>query len=157
MIEDLLTYDPLTGICTWKVTRGRAIKGEIAGYVCKRGRAKLSIMGHQYYVHRVAFKIMTGNWPKLDIDHVNGNPSDNRWVNLREATDTQNQANAKKRKDNTTGLKGVAFHKATKKWRAQISHNGKDKWLGHRDCPAAAHFLYIIAADKQSGEFARAA
>jgi hypothetical protein len=61
----------------------------------------------------------------------------------------------RKRSDNTSGLKGVTLMKKRQKWRAQLGSVTGPAYLGEFDCPAAAHFAYIIAADKKYGEFAR--
>src|SRR3546814_8274071 len=73
---------------------------------------------------------MTGKWPRGEVDHRNGARDDNRWCNLRKATKAQNQANARRRRDNTSGVKGVTWNKARKKWVAQIQAGGKRMSLG---------------------------
>lgn len=79
---------------------------------------------------------------------------DNRWCNLREATRTQNNANSKCRKTNKSGLKGVSAS-GKNKWAARIQLHGKQRKIGDFDCPAAAHFAYLIEADKAFGAYAR--
>jgi hypothetical protein len=76
---------------------------------------------------------------------------------LRLATQSQNNANSKTRKNNVTGLKGVEFHRQSGKWCAKIALSGVRKYLGIYDCPAAAHFAYLIEAESHYREFARAA
>jgi hypothetical protein len=99
---------------------------------------------------------MTGNWPSLFVDHIDGNPANNSFSNLRLATDSQNKANCKVRKHSKVGLKGVSIYNKSNKFRVAISIRGKRKELGIFDCPAAASFAYQIAADIHFGEFARA-
>jgi hypothetical protein len=71
-----------------------------------------------------------GEWPKLNIDHINRNPSDNRLVNLRDVTQKQNRQNASKRSDNTSGYPGVYWFKRDSKWVANIKHDYKLIHLG---------------------------
>jgi hypothetical protein len=103
----------------------------------------------------MAWLIAAGEWPADQVDHINGDKSDNRWCNLRAADNSQNHANIGLLSSNTSGLKGVV--RAKKKWGAQIGVNNQNVWLGNFDCPAAASFAYQIAADKAFGEFARPA
>ena len=78
-------------------------------------------------------------------------------TNLREATDSQNQANSKKRKDNSVGRKGVSYYHPSRCWRAAINHKGRHYYLGQFSSPEAAHGAYAQAAQRLFGEFARAA
>jgi hypothetical protein len=101
---------------------------------------------------------VTGEWPpeRLEVDHKDCDPSNNRWDNLRLATASQNQANKKVSRANTSGFKGVSWHKDDKRWRAQIRMGGKKVHLGSFDTPESAHRAYSEAAMKHYGEFARA-
>lgn len=96
---------------------------------------------------------IAGEWPTGDIDHKDTNRSNNRWDNLRPATRSQNLSNSGAKPFNPIGLKGVSVFRD--KWQSSISDNYRKVHLGTFDCPAAAHFAYIIAADNQFGEFAR--
>jgi len=89
------------------------------------------------------------------IDHINLNKLDNRRENLRVCTHQQNQFNTTKRSDNTSGFKGVYFDKQNQKFRASISIDGKNKYLGLFDTAEDAHECYKQAALKHHGEFAR--
>lgn len=159
ILSQMLKYDPETGVFTWLVKRQPDIKpGRIAGCVpADSGYRLIRVLQRNYRAHRLAWLYMTGEFPNSQIDHANGDRADNRWKNLRLASQSQNNANAKLRKNNSTGLKGVEIHKQSGKWCARIAFNGTSKYLGIYDCPAAAHFAYLIAADKLHGEFARAA
>jgi hypothetical protein len=99
---------------------------------------------------------MTGEWPKDQIDHKNGNRSDNRFCNLREATRSQNLANSAKPCPNQSGLKGVCWNKALGYYVAQIRINGKNVGLGYFKSPMDAHLAYCRAAQEHYGDFARA-
>lgn len=113
-----------------------------------------SIYNRRHRAHRVIWALVTGKWPLAEIDHINCNPSDNRIVNIREATKAQNQRNQGIRKSNSSGYKGVSWHKQTGKWRALIWMNRKRTSLGLHDTPEKAHAAYCNAAAKMHQEFA---
>lgn len=98
------------------------------------------------YIHRLIL-----NFDK--IDHINCNGLDNRKINLRECTQSQNMSNCKKRIDNTSGYKGVSFHQKNKKWVAEIQSNKKRYYLGLFDSREDAHAAYVEAAKKYHKEF----
>lgn len=110
-------------------------------------------MGTKVFAHRAAFAIQTGRWPDRLIDHRNGNKADNRWDNLREATDSQNQANTGPQKNNSVGLKGVTFDKQTGRWRASIMIQGTRRCLGRHDTKEQAKTAYDAAAKNHFKEF----
>jgi hypothetical protein len=156
-LGELLSYDPETGVFTWHVGCAKAKKGSPAGFKTKAGYIELNIDGGRYYAHRVAWLWMTGKWPRAHVDHVNGDRSDNRFANLREASVSQNLANAKTPSHNTSGLKGAHWDARTERWIAQIHKDGKNIWLGRHKTKEAAHAAYCDAAGRLFGEFARAA
>jgi HNH endonuclease/AP2 domain len=96
---------------------------------------------------------MTGKWCRVIIDHRDGDPSNNRWDNLRRATVAQNGANKPRHRNNTSGFKGVCRDRG--RWRAAIYKNGRRHPLGNFPTPEAAHAAYVKAARKLFGEFAR--
>jgi len=91
----------------------------------------------------------------ITIDHINGNGLDNRRENLRLAGRGQNQCNRGKQSNNTSGFKGVTWHKNLNKWEAGISISGKRYHVGFYKTPEAAARAYDDAAKKYHGEFAR--
>lgn len=97
---------------------------------------------------------MTGEWPAHQIDHRDHNRQNNRWDNLREATAAQQLMNRKPPRHNKTGLKGVCRH-VSGRYGARIRKDGRQRSLGYYSCPAAAHFAYVVEADKLFGDFAR--
>lgn len=109
------------------------------------------------YLHRVIVARMIGREleRKEDVDHIDSNPLNNRRSNLRLATRAQNGANQRKPSTNTSGFKGVSFHKQRKKWGANIRVNDKLRNLGYFDTPEEAHEAYKKAAVEAFGEFAR--
>jgi hypothetical protein len=148
-LKEVLHYDADTGIFTW-ITKRQGVTLGIAGCVTYTGKSKknyIHIGVHQkrYKAHRLAFLYMTGSLPKYQVDHINGNGTDNRFVNLRLVDNLENSRNTKKRDDNTSGISGVNWHKQTKKWRARINVKGKSIHLGLYDKIESA-----IAARKQA-------
>lgn len=94
-------------------------------------------------------------WPNYILDHIDGNRANNKLSNLREATQSQNCANAKLRSNNTSGFKGVYYHPKTGKWKSQIKKDGVSRHLGLFPTPEEAHKAYVKAAKELFGEFAR--
>jgi len=103
----------------------------MAGFKDDQGRIKVGISGKEYFAHRLIWVWMTGRWPEKEIDHINENPSDNRWSNLREATPSENHRNRGKQRNNTTGYKGVTFDKRRGLYIADVKLNGKRHSAGH--------------------------
>lgn len=148
-LKTLLDYNPETGVFTWRVDTRRTKTGDIAGYGSKRN-VVICINGVDRTSHRLAFLYMTGNFPEHEVDHINRNPLDNRWCNLREADRSKNNANRKS--SNKCGYKGVKFY--GNGFYAQIRINGKVQYLGSKPSAYEASLLYNEAAAKQFGEFA---
>jgi len=98
---------------------------------------------------------MIGEWPNRIVDHYNLDGSDNRWINLREASHSQNGANRMAQRNNTSGIKGVYWFRQTKKWHARIQVDGSYRHLGYFITKAEAALAYKKAAIEFYGEFAR--
>lgn len=154
-LREVLFYNEQTGLFTWHITlSNRAQAGEIAGRSRSNGYVRISVDRHLYAAHRLAWLYVTGEWPKHQIDHINGVRHDNRWLNLREATSAQNKFNMGIRKNNTSGFKGVSWHAPRERWVAYIRIDGRTRNLGYYDSPYEAHEAYRRAADSLFGEFA---
>jgi len=154
-LKEQVQYDPTSGVFTWRAARSGVPHRSIAGSPNNLGYIKITILRKHYYAHRLAWFYMTGEWPPHSIDHINQNPSDNRWINLRAATHSENHRNVSLRSDSTSGIKGVSLHKETGKWRAHIKINGKAKHLGLFHTIEEAARVRQAAADKIHGQFAR--
>ena len=155
-VREVLSYDPDTGVFIWRMDRGRTARaGHKAGWVNQDGYIRIETLGAAMMAHRLAWFVTYGMWPKEELDHINCNRADNRLVNLREATRAENTRNARTPVRNTSGFKGVSFHKRMGKWQAQIQ-NGKVIFLGYYDSPEEAHQAYVMAASRFHGDFARA-
>lgn len=156
--DELLSYDPATGIITNRSSRhGMTKAGTTAGGLNRSGYRYIRVDGRRYAAHRLAWLLTHGCWPTGDIDHVNGDRADNRLANLREATRLQNAANARRPCTNTSGYKGVHWATHRRKWRASIGVNYRKLYLGYFATPQDAHAAYIAAAAKYFGSYARAA
>jgi hypothetical protein len=154
-LKDFLHYDPASGDWAWRRSLGRARAGDLAGNKVHNGYRTVFIDGVRHSAHRLAWFYMTGKLPKSEIDHINMDRADNRWDNLRVATTSQNKANSGKRSNNTSGFKGIWWHKRAGKWAASIMVSGSKRSLGLYTTPETAHAAYTDAAKKYFGEFAR--
>lgn len=144
-----ISYDPHRGVVT-RLSTGAECS------LRKDGYRHIQISGKKYLEHRLAWLLMTGDWPS-SIDHIDGNPANNKWDNLREATVSENQANSRMRVDNSSGYKGVCYNRRLRKWGASLSVGGDRIFLGLFGTPGDAHAAYWAAAQRHHGEFARAA
>lgn len=126
VLKAQLDYDPLTGIFRWKVSqkRNQVKAGDVAGSLMKVGYIEIGIENHRTTAHRLAWYYITGEWPAR-VDHRNRIKTDNRWLNLRKATASQNQANIETRKDNTSGYKGVVLDSRRGTWTAEVRFEKK--------------------------------
>lgn len=154
-LRGAINYDPETGILTWK-KRGPHSKceGTRVGSTHSCGYIEASILKKRMFAHQAAWLYMTGEWPTHQIDHINGVRKDNRWENLRAATQQNNSANMRRRSNNKSGFKGVAKNKRGK-FIAYIHVNGKTNYLGSYSTAADAHESYASAAHAHWGSFAR--
>ncbi|WP_246705492.1 HNH endonuclease [Rhizobium sp. WYCCWR 11152] len=154
-ISKLLKYDPENGKLFWlprpaelfasrhpkrsadysaQRWNSRLAGKEALNSVNARGYLSGSIFNRNYKAHRVAWVLATGGWPADQIDHINGNKTDNRIVNLRSVTNSDNCKNKRIIKSNTSGVCGVSWFARSRKWHARIEVNGKTVNLGYFDC-----------------------
>lgn len=148
-LHKLLIYNHESGELFWKERTPDMFVGPHVDKHCKCWNGKLSgkrafsvtakgyraghLMGMRVYEHRVAWAMHFGEWPKETIDHINGNPADNRIKNLRSVTHAENMKNVKLRSDNKSGVVGVFWETRAGKWCARIEVNGSVKSLGYYD------------------------
>lgn len=154
-LQKELRYDSASGLLWWITPAKGRQRLRPAGTVSKDGYVRLCINYKRYLAHRVIWLIATGKWPKEEIDHINMNRSDNRLVNLREATYSQNKANAVVRRNNKARLRGVRWRADANKWEARICFNYNKMYLGLFATKELACNAYEMAAKKHFGEFAR--
>lgn len=147
-LKELLHYDPDTGIFINKVTRNSgALIGDQAGTNHSQGYRMIVINRKSYLAHRLAWLYTYGSWPKYQLDHINQIKNDNRISNLREVNNSQNSQNTGLSPNNSSGHKGISWHKQSCKWHAYIMLNYKLIHLGFFINLDAA-----IAARKQAEE-----
>lgn len=134
MLNRWLAYDPLTGIVSWKAKPNRnVIVGSPAGCQWPNGRntyIRITCQGQWVFAHVIAFFATYRRPPRDRIDHINGDGTDNRLVNLREVSHTENLRNQRRNINNKSGMMGVDFHRAAGKWRARIIVDKRERHLG---------------------------
>lgn len=156
-LRKILDYDQHTGFLTWKP---RAASMFAPGKHCEahaavswntryankpalaspdgRGYMAGTIFNRAYQAHRVCWAMHFGQWPLGQIDHINGDRSDNRIANLRDVTPAENMRNQRRRVTNTSGVMGVYWHKRDRKWQARIFVGGRQKHIGYFESFGAA-------------------
>lgn len=128
----ILDYDPDTGMFRWKIRIANRINaGTIAGWIKKYGYRQIMIKGKSYFAHRLAFFYVHGYDSENELDHIDGDTSNNRIKNLRESSRSCNMQNKQVYKNNTTGVHGVYFSKHKKKYAAQITTRSNQKHIGY--------------------------
>ena len=152
--RQLFSYNPETGDLAWRVRKKGVKVGRPTRPNAKIAYHRVCVEGQIYLAHRVAWLITYGCWPEGNIDHINGNPGDNRIVNLRECTQSQNMRNTSLSSRNTSGKKGVTWAKRERKWVAYIRYGGKKHRIGGFDTLDEAYAAYCRAAIEHHGEFA---
>lgn len=142
ILQELIDYDPDTGIARWK-HRGRKwfsrdadyktwnnkFEGKVIDRKHNQGYVTIGLFSKNYLLHRIIFIYMTGSLPHK-VDHINHIRHDNRWINLRDVSDSENSKNMSIACNNTTGVTGVYLHKASGKWHPKIKINGEQVHLG---------------------------
>lgn len=173
LLRQLLRYEPETGKMFWKERPVETFSPGIysAEHICAIWNRRLAgkqaftanMDGYRYSniggvtirAHRAIWAIVHGEWPAHQIDHINGNRSDNRIINLRPANNGENSRNSTLSRNNTSGRKGVYYCKKTNKWRARIEANGVKHNLGRFKRLEDAAFAYDAAARELHRDFAK--
>lgn len=158
-LRELFEYDPDAGTFRVRAKRGRKPAGAEVGFVANKrdGRIRIRVDGKPYYAHRLAWLYVHGELPACPIDHINFNPSDNRLINLRLASISENNVHggASVRRDNKSGVQGVSWRASKRKWLAEIQVEKKKIYLGvHKninDAIAARHQAEV----EHYGKFSR--
>lgn len=164
-LRECFDYDLSTGVLTWRVrprahftstrswrTTNTRYAGKEAGLALSQGHRQLRLDGCLYRSARVIWKWVAGQDPIAQVDHVNVDPADDRWSNLRLANQAQNGANAPKRRNNKTGFRGVYFGPRGR-YVAAVRFQGKRYYAGSTRTAAEAHQLYCNLAAKLHGQF----
>ena len=148
LLRHLLHYDPLTGAWTWvnPLPHSRMQRGDTAGRIMDNGRRQIRIASGFYYSSRLAWLYMTGEWPKDQMDHINRIRDDDRWENLREATQSQNSFN-REWAESSGDMRGIRPH--GNKYRVDIQ-----RYLGLYDTLEEAKAVRDQALKENAGPFA---
>ena len=155
LVREWVRYNPETGAFTWRKSGPYKKAGAKAAHRASGGYCRISLYNRLVYAHRAAFVLMLGRWPAQFADHVDGDPSNNKWSNLREATLQQNNHNAKRPRTNKTGVKGVSYLKTRGVYRARAWVNGRQRSLGCYETAEQAHAAYCKAVKEHRGVFGR--
>lgn len=160
-IKKLLIYIPKYGVFVWRVRKGtnpgiktwnkRFAGTAAAGYTDKNGYCFLSINNVKFLVHRLVWLYVNGSFPPEEIDHVNGIRSDNRIINLRESTRSQQNFNRRLTEKSSTGRVGVSLFRG--KYRARIQIHGKKYYLGTFDSIESASAVYQDKSRELFGDY----
>lgn len=153
-VREILSYDASTGRFSWK-SSGRGRKAGQAGAIGGNGYRQITVRGRKYQAHRLVFLYETGRFPCGDVDHINGNRDDNRLANLRSASRSLNMQNQHViQARSKSGVRGVCWHKAARKWAARIGTS----YLGLFDtidaAASARRQAEAVAFTKPVSEFA---
>lgn len=141
-LHDLLAYDEEAGCFTWKKRRGfKANEGSQAGVFSKNGYVCIKVNYRSYKAHRLAWLYVHGRWPVGDIDHIDGDRSNNRIKNLREVSRRLNSQNRSFKSSNSiSGYVGVTPERG--RWVARIKKDWKLIRIGLFDTPEQAAEAY---------------
>lgn len=155
-LDAALSYDPETGNLYWRTRPANNVRMDRpAGAVLKNGYRRIVVQNCQLYAHHIAWYLVHRGWPDQMIDHANGDRADNRLTNLRLATQAQQNYNMLPGSLNTSGVRGVCWRPKWGLWRAYITINRRQKYLG-----MFKNFDEAVAARKRAeetycGEFLR--
>jgi len=138
-VNDVLKYDPNSGLVEWKDNVNKRFAGKEAGSRNKNGYVDIRCKNNRIYGHRVAWLLTHKEWPDGQVDHINGITDDNRIENLRVVSNQQNHTNMKKHKGNSSSVTGVYWNKRAEKWQAYICIDYKQIYLGV--------FKYLVDAE----------
>lgn len=129
-LRELLNYDPYSGKFTRRVSNRKDRVGKEPGSKNTKGYIQIRIDGTLYVAHRLAWLYIYGYWPADQLDHINGDKTDNRMFNLREVNNKQNQENVPLQVNNTSGYRGVSYDTGYGRYRAYVCHNRETLCLG---------------------------
>lgn len=158
-VRCLFTYDPEEGLLRWRNASGRYGRipaGSVAGTLNGEGYRYVTVGGVSYRGVWLIWVWVTGKWPKVQVDHKDKDPGNDKWINLRLANGSQNKANCRKYKNKSSLLKGVQAVQKAKgiRYRAIATKDGVREHLGYFDTEELAHAAYLKRSKELHGEFA---
>jgi len=143
-LRQVLSYDPLTGLFERIIKHHLSFTGRFAGSFDQKGYLHVRVDGIQYRAHRLAWLYCYGDFPKGEIDHIDGDKTNNTIGNLRDVTSLTNSENRKSaHRNNRAGTLGVGSFGG--KWRARIMVKGRAIQIGTFESPEAARTAYVQA------------
>jgi hypothetical protein len=157
-IREILTYNPHNGSFIWNVRNdarqewNTRYAGKPAGSL-HNGYLIISIDNTRFPAHRIAWVYMTGINPQNVIDHIDRNPKNNKFSNLRLASVAENRMNVSSYSNSKSGIKGVSYCQTNRKWRTEIQANYKKTCLGWFESKELAEEAYKNASLKIHGQF----
>jgi len=158
-LRETLDYNPDTGIFKWKARSDCDVQwnsryaGTPAGWNDPNGYQIITINYENYRAHHLAWLWVYGAWPERQIDHINRARKDNRIVNLRNATRSENAANSRIRSDNTSGCRGISWDSSRDKWCVYVNRDGVRRHLGRFTSLEEAKDVHRKAFNALFGEF----
>lgn len=153
-VQELFLYDPITGVMINRVTRRTAKAGDVAGQLNSQGYRAVKVDGYLYSMSHIIWLYVTGHWPKEEMDHINRVRDDDRFVNLREASRSQNCINKDKyAKVNSLGYRGVQRY--FNRFRSVVCVGQREYFVGTFDTLELAALAYDLKAKQLHGEFAK--
>lgn len=144
----VLDYDRANGQFRWKMSmRGPAKAGDIAGHRRADGYCLIKIKQRGYFVHRLVWLVEHGSMPEMEIDHIDGDPSNNRIENLRDVPHQVNAQNVRvaRSSNRSSRLIGAHWCRTWKRWKSAINAGGKLQHIGWFDTEQQAHEAYVAA------------
>lgn len=162
-VRSILDYEAAFGNLIWRYRDDKPIKwnsrcaGKIAGEKSPKKYQGMTIDGRKYQCHQVVWLHCNGTWPSSEIDHIDRNKHNNKIENLRLVDRCLNMHNTAVSKRNTSGYRGVSWHKKASKWQVHLTVNKVPVFRGLFNCPTEAHLAYQENAAKYLGEYARTA
>jgi hypothetical protein len=148
-------FEYRNGVLYWKHDRrSNKLKGKKVGALSSTGRLGVKLLGKQYLVHRIIYAMHHGNCAEY-VDHIDGNPLNNKIENLRAATMSENAINSKPRAKTKSGVKGVTWHGRDKLWHVRLRVGGEQKSFGYFKDLVEATSVAKAARLQHHGAFAR--
>lgn len=149
IFKSFVDYNEVTGEFIYKKNRGRMKKGQRAGGLNLNGYWQIVFNNKSYLAHRVAWLYVYGFWPKNQIDHIDGNKTNNSILNLRDCIQEENMQNIKEaQRNNKSGILGVGYKKSSNRYVARINVNKIDIYLGCFKNANDARNAYLLAKEK---------
>lgn len=154
-LKSILHYDLDTGLFTWLISPAKqTLIGTVAGHRNEKGYIKIGYKRKIYAAHRLAWLYVTGEWPVDQIDHWDLIKDNNRWLNLRECSNRENQFNQNVRIDNLLGVRNISKRKG--KFMVRFQYNGKHRSFGTFSSLEEAKTRADHLRKELHGEFAKA-